>query len=161
MPQALKQELNFTLYASVSELTAQEANLVKRAQQACKTSYSPYSNFRVGAALLLVNGEIVAGSNQENAAYPSGLCAERVAVFAAASQYPGQAILAIAIAAYKAEGENFLPVTPCGSCRQVLLEYEYKQGTAMEVLLPYANQQILKSPSVSQLLPLCFNPESL
>ena len=138
------------------ELSIQEQNLVEIARDATYRSYAPYSHFRVGAAILLENGEIVPGSNQENVAFPSGTCAERTACFFVHSQYPDQAFKAIAIAA---RGVDELPVAspiaPCGACRQSLLEYEMLAGHDVKVLL-VGRDEIFILPSVKSLLPLAF-----
>jgi len=142
------------------ELTLQEQDLLNKAKEQVFKSYAPYSKFHVGAAILLANGEIVTGSNQENSAYPSGLCAERTAIFYANAQYPDVPVETLAIAAYT--NGNFLaePVTPCGACRQVLLETETRFKKPFAILL-YGTQNIYKIYSAAQLLPLCFGKESL
>ncbi len=144
------QELSF------DELAPEYAKLVEVGRQATERSYAPYSHFRVGAAILLDNGEVVAGCNQENAAYPSGTCAERTACFYAHAQYPGSRMEAIAIAARGVDG-TFLenPISPCGGCRQALIEYENLAGKPMKVLLVGADK-IYAVPSVKALLPLAF-----
>lgn len=146
---------------SQNELSEADRNLLNKAQQACSTAYAPYSQFHVGAALLLENGEVVLGSNQENAAYPSGLCAERTAVFAAGANYSHQKILCIAIAACKASNSAFLPISPCGACRQVLLEYENKQSHPIRLLMEGENGSIYVVSSAGSLLPLQFSKNSL
>jgi cytidine deaminase len=161
MVQQFSTDTIFTAFSSLEELPIADQELVTLARQACNSSYSPYSNFKVGAALRLVTGEFVLGSNQENAAYPSGLCAERVALFSAGATYPNVPIQAIAIAAFKPEVGVFVPVTPCGSCRQVLLEYEFKQQQSYSITIPWKNSSYLKADSVATLLPLSFNPTSL
>ena len=147
---------------SFTELGETDRRLVERAKEATRNAYAPYSNYNVGAALLLENGETVAGSNQENAAYPSGLCAERTAVFYASASHPGVAVKKIAIAAWQdpGEGKDFEagfqkePVSPCGGCRQALMEYEHLYGH-IEVIL-YGSEKIYILPSVRSLLPLSF-----
>ena len=118
--------IQYCIIPDRSDLSAKDYELMSRAIEAVERAYAPYSHFRVGAAILLENGLIIDGSNQENAAYPSGLCAERVVAFSAGSKYPDQKIVKIAVAANKT-GTGICPVTPCGACRQVLLEYELKQ----------------------------------
>jgi cytidine deaminase len=142
------------------ELSISQQQLVNQAKEQVLKAYAPYSGFHVGAAVELANGEIFAGSNQENAAYPSGLCAERVAMFYANAQYPNVAVDAIAIAAFT-DGE-FLktPVTPCGSCRQVLLETEMRFDQGIKIIL-YGTEEIFILDNVKQLLPLCFEKNSL
>lgn len=146
------------------ELPAADRALVDAAKESTRTSFAPYSRFHVGAALLMDNGEIVCGSNQENAAFSSGTCAERSACFYAGAHYPGVPIRKIAIAAWTAEGhpagtlfeECFQadPISPCGLCRQALLEYENMYGP-IEVIL-YGRDRTYMVSSVADLLPLCF-----
>ena len=149
---------------SYTELSDVDKRLVDAAKSATRRSYAPYSKFHVGAAILMENGEIVTGANQENAAYPSGTCAERTAAFYASAQYPGVGMRKIAIAAWTAlhtdaqsdfeSGYQLNPISPCGACRQALLEYETLYGP-MEVIL-YGREKIYILPSVKSLLPLCF-----
>lgn len=142
------------------ELSEEFKKLIDIAKENTQTAYAPYSQFQVGAAVLLENGEIIGGNNQENSASPTTLCAERVAMFYANSQYPTIAPRAIAIAAFT-KGE-FLsePITPCGSCRQVLLETEMRYEKPIEVLL-YGVDKIILIQNVKKLLPLCFEKSSL
>jgi cytidine deaminase len=132
--------------------------LIEAAEQAMTAAYAPYSKFRVGAAVLLDNGEVVTGNNQENAAYPSGLCAERVAVFYASSQHPDSKIVSVAISS---SGSIEKLVAPCGSCRQALLEYENKQGSDIKIVLRYEHEKAIIIPSVKSLLPFSFGPDCL
>jgi cytidine deaminase len=142
------------------ELDKSTQELIIKAKEQVFKAYAPYSDFHVGAAIELENGEIVTGSNQENSAYPSGLCAERVAMFYANAQFPEVAVKTLAIAAYT--NGSFLeePVTPCGSCRQVLLETESRYGKDITILL-YGTKHVFKIKNVKQLLPLCFEKSSL
>ena len=149
-------KIAFTEYAGAAEMEAEDRTLIEKAIEATKHSYAPYSNFNVGAALLLDNGEIVTGSNQENAAYPSGLCAERTAMFYASSQYPQHAILKIAIAATQGGVLCGNPATPCGSCRQVMAQYQLRGGKPMQIILA-GSEKILKFEKVDDLLPLIFD----
>lgn len=135
-------------------------DLLKEAQEAARKAYSPYSKFRVGAAALLSNGEVIAASNQENAAYPSGLCAERVTVFYANARYPEEAITHLLIYAETDKGVVSKPITPCGACRQVLIEKEVNQGVAMKIILVGADE-MYEIDSAMQLMPLSFIPDSL
>lgn len=128
--------------------------LIDRAKEMTGHSYAPYSKFRVGAAILLENGEIVAGSNQENAAYPSGLCAERTAAFYASSRYPGVAFRRLAIAAATDAGFQRKPISPCGGCRQSLIEYEHLYGPIETIL--FGDEETLIFKSISDLLPFSF-----
>lgn len=140
-----------------SELTEEQKNVVEAAKSATYRSYSPYSHYKVGAACLLDNGEIITGSNQENAAYPSGLCAERTAVFYAQSRYPDAQILKLCIVGRTATG-NFSRelCAPCGACRQVILEAEYRNHAPIELLLP-SQQGIYVISGISTLLPFGFS----
>ena len=148
-------------YDSLKELPAREQELVKMAAEAALSAYTPYSGFRVGAAILLDNGIIVTGNNQENAAYPSGNCAERVAIFYANSRYPDSAIVAMAIAAFKKNGEQTLqPVYPCGSCRQVIMESEYRYDKKQRLIFTGKNK-IQAVDSIKDILPLSFDKDSL
>ncbi|MGV8962579.1 MAG: cytidine deaminase [Candidatus Saccharimonadaceae bacterium] len=149
-----------TVY-SYQECTEIEKNLIDAAKQATHNAYAPYSKFHVGAALLLESGIIITGNNQENAAYPSGLCAERTAVFYANAQYPNQKIKAIAIAAhYKGEYTPDL-ISPCGSCRQVLLEVESRYNSPVKILMYNKNNEVYVAESMRSLMPLCFDKKSL
>ena len=154
-----KIEINVCEY-SFSELDKDLQQLITTAKDNTKKSYSPYSKFAVGAALLLENGQIISGSNQENAAYPSGLCAERTAVFYANAMYPSVALKALDIAAFYNGAFVEEPISPCGSCRQVLLETETRYKTDIQILL-YGENRIYLIPSVKQLLPLAFNEQNL
>jgi len=153
--------LVFKEYGEKTELEVQDNELLKKAEEATSSSYSPYSHFRVGAAVLLENGEIITGSNQENAAYPSGLCAERVALFAAAAKYPGVAVKSIAITAKSDETDINQPVTPCGACRQVMIEFENTGGKDIKVIMAGERGGILVSESVKNLIPLNFDGNHL
>lgn len=141
-------------YPSVEALPAGDRELIAAASKAMESAYAPYSQFRVGAALRLVNDKIITGNNQENGAYPSGLCAERVAFFQAASRFPGNGISCMAIVASDPGPE---PAAPCGACRQVMLEYEQKQGTGIRILLATQQGMVRVIRSVSELLPLYFS----
>lgn len=145
---------------SFDELPVEYQRLVDKAKEQTQLAYAPYSKFSVGAAVLLEDGTITTGNNQENAAYPSGLCAERVAIFHANSLYPDKAVKALAIAAHT-KG-NFLqyPISPCGSCRQVLLETENRFNKNMDILL-YGEKEIFLIKKASDLLPLNFSDKQL
>ena len=143
--------------ASYTELSEADQRLVDEARTATLSSYAPYSKFCVGAAIALDNGEIITGSNQENAAFPSGTCAERVACFYAHAKYPDAKFQTIAIAARTSDGaEITTPISPCGSCRQALLEYEKLAGKEVRVILVGENDIII-APSIKSLLPLAFS----
>lgn len=151
----------FKIFDSPGELTEQERELLDAAKEATKGAYAPYSNFFVGAAALLENGKIVIGNNQENVAYPDGLCAERVALFAASSQYPDVPITAIAITATTPEKKTHEPIAPCGSCRQVLSEYEIARQHRIKIILQGDEGDIYIADAVSDLLPLTFSLDIL
>ncbi|TGX82685.1 cytidine deaminase [Palleniella muris] len=143
------------------ELSEKDRMLVEKAIKATYNSYSPYSHFSVGACLLLGDGSTVIGANQENAAYPSGLCAERSAIFAAQSQHPDLPVKAIAIAARNTSGNlTAQPVTPCGSCRQVIIEIEERYKQPVRILL-YGTEVVYEIETVRDLLPLCFVSEDM
>lgn len=143
--------------AQYEELSIIEQKVVDEARQASMRAYAPYSKFSVGAAILLSNGEIVTGANQENIAYPSGTCAERTACYYAHSKYPEAQFKAIAIAARGTDGKEVaLPISPCGNCRQALLEYEKFANSNIKVILVGA-EEIYILPSIKSLLPLSFS----
>ena len=143
--------------AKYDDLSSAEQQLIDKARMAASHAYAPYSKFCVGAAIALDNGEIITGSNQENVAYPSGMCAERVACFYAHAQYPDAKLQTIAIAARGTDGNEVAePISPCGSCRQTLLEYEKIAEKDVRVILVGANE-IFIVPSVKSLLPLSFS----
>ena len=142
------------------ELTDEQREVVAIAKEQTKHSYCPYSRFHVGAAAKLANGVIIPGCNQENAAYPSGLCAERTALFAAGAQYPEQPVTKLAIACYTDGHFTREPGSPCGACRQVMLETEHRYGGKMEVLL-FGEEGIYVFDSAADLLPLIFVSENL
>lgn len=146
--------------AKLEELPSDEQELVKTAIKATDNSNAKYSHFRVGAALLLGDGSVVIGANQENAVFPLGLCAERTAIFAAQAQRPDQTILKLAIAARNDEGLMRNPVSPCGSCRQVILEMEERYHQPIRILL-YGRDGVYAVDSVRDLLPLCFIDASM
>ncbi len=151
----------YQIVESVSMLPQDEAMLVGEAVSMTRNAYAPYSEFSVGAAILLENGEVVKGSNQENGAYPSGLCAERVAAFAASAGFPGVPMKKIAICAGSDLLNDDEPVSPCGACRQVLLEYETLQQSNIRILLVKENGKILVVSRVEDLLPLSFTGSKL
>ena len=158
-----KQKISFEviLFDSSAELSEADRQLMFEAVAARKNAYAPYSNFQVGAAVLMENGQVVIGNNQENASYPSGLCAERVAVFQAGARYPGVTVKALAITATSTNYVVDTPAGPCGNCRQALLEYERKQKSDIKLLLMGETGQVCQCPSVSSLLPLGFDSSFL
>ncbi len=153
----LKITTKFTIYKNNAELSEQDYVLFLEAIEARDHAYAPYSHFSVGASLLLDNGIIIKGNNQENAAYPSGMCAERVAIWNAASQYPNVTILKIFIAAKSSIHKVDKPVSPCGACRQTIAEYEFKQSKNIEVFFTGETGKIIKANSLKELLPLAFD----
>lgn len=142
------------------ELNKAEQDLMTSAMEATTRSYAPYSKFSVGAAALLANGIVVTGTNQENAAYPSGLCAERTTLFYANSQYPDQPVLSLAIAARTEKDFIDLPIPPCGACRQVILETEKRYKQPIRILL-YGKKEIYEVKSIGDLLPLSFDASAM
>ena len=141
--------------ADISNLSVEEQKLVLAAKDVATRAYAPYSHFNVGAALLLSDGSIVTGSNQENAAYPSGLCAERVAMFSAGAAFPGKSFSTIAVYAHSVNLDIDTPVTPCGACRQVMAEYEDIHDNSIRVLMA-SDRKIMAVNGINALLPLRF-----
>lgn len=160
MPVKKTYQFSFEEYTSVNQLEKAERNLVDNAVKAAEDAYTPYSKFNVGAAVLLENGIIITGSNQENAAYPSGLCAERVALFYASSQYPQTPVRAIAIVAQKNGTLIDIPVPPCGSCRQVFTEWEKRFNQSFVVIMA-GNRKVIRLEKADYLLPFSFQKEFL
>jgi cytidine deaminase len=150
--------LNITAKIQVyryEEMNLEEKNLINNAKEATVRAYAPYSNFKVGAAALLENGAVVTGNNQENVAFPSGLCAERTTLFYANSQYPDQAVKALAVAAYTKGDFLDKPISPCGACRQVILETEMRYNYPVKIIL-YGKKEIYVVEGIKDLLPLSF-----
>jgi len=157
----IKHEISYQEYDSQDDLGNSDRKLLENAKSAINSAYAPYSGYKVGAAVELENGEIITGSNQENVAFPSGLCAERVAIFAAASNYPGIKIKNLAITSM---AENFhvdAPVTPCGACRQVIAEYESKQKAKIRLILMGDGGKVYVIEGMQNLLPLMFKANKL
>ena len=156
----IKLNIDIHSYKNLAELPETEKKLVEEAQKAVKSAYAPYSKFNVGAAVLLEDGKIITGTNQENAAYPSGLCAERVALFYANSQYPEIPVKAIAICAFH-NGDFTKNITPpCGSCRQVMMETEIRFNTPIKVIM-FGKNEILTVDNIKSLLPLAFYEKNM
>lgn len=149
-------DITYSEFRSVDEMIPEDRELVGAAIEAMSGAYAPYSHFHVGAAVRLSNGQIVKGSNQENAAFPSGLCAERTAMFAASSRYPDKDMLSVAIAGGVLGRLGTSPATPCGACRQVMAQYQAKSGKPMSVIM-VADGLIWKFDRVDDILPLIFN----
>ncbi|GAA3957854.1 cytidine deaminase [Pedobacter ginsengiterrae] len=153
--------ISFDQYNNIEELNEKDRLLCELAEQALATSHSPYSKFKVGTAIRLASGETILGSNQENVAYPSGLCAERVALFTIGSSRPDAVIESMAITAQTDAFEILKPVTSCGGCLQVMVEFERKQNSPIEVIFYCLKGEILKVNSVKSLLPFAFVEERL
>lgn len=153
--------ISFEKYTGIQELNEKDRILCENSEQALSSSYSPYSKFRVGTAIRLATGETVLGSNQENLAYPSGLCAERVALFTIGATYPNAVIESMAITAQTDAFEISSPITSCGGCLQVMAEFERKQNSPIEVIFYCLNGEVMKIPSVKSLLPFAFVEDRL
>ena len=156
-----KLTLSFLEYNSIDELNEDDRILLQTAKEAAKNAYAPYSKFRVGAAVRLADGTIVIGCNQENAVYPVGLCAERVALFSAQAQYPDQPIVALAVTAIGSDGKISQPVPPCGSCRQAMIETESRHNTPLRVIMQGEEGPIIISEKMDNLMPLIFTEDFL
>lgn len=154
-------QTTYTELDSINELNENDRSLIEKAKLASDLAYAPYSDFYVGSAIELENGTIVTGNNQENVAYPSGLCAERVAIFAAGAHYPNVPIKTIAVTAKSKSFEVHGPVSPCGACRQVLAEYEVRYGKNIRVIMTGETGKVRIVDSISALLPLMFNSDGL
>jgi cytidine deaminase len=158
-----KKEYRFSYeeFESAQELSAEDAQLLKLAQEVTANAYAPYSHFRVGAAARLENGEIVTGTNQENAAFPAGLCAERTLLSTTASLFPGVAVKVLAISYFNENGPNNGPISPCGICRQSLQEMEQRTGKSIRLVLGGREGKVYRIPEAGQLLPLAFTGEDM
>ena len=148
-------------YDSIEELNEADAWLLNEARAATQFAYAPYSNFNVGAVAKLANGEIVTGSNQENASYPAGICAERVLLSSAASQHPNVAVETIAVSYNNMKGKSDTPISPCGICRQSLAEYQRRTQNLIRIILGGMEGKIFVIENASQLLPLAFSSDDL
>lgn len=154
-------EKKVKVFESRNELSKAISALVDMAEKAVEDAYAPYSNFYVGAAVLLEDGTVIKGSNFENASYPLCLCAERVALGSVHSQYPGARVKSIAVTAKNPKQAVTEPVAPCGACRQVLFEYEQKQGSPLEVIMFGESGKVIVCESSEQLLPMAFGHKFL
>ncbi|MCK0156158.1 cytidine deaminase [Cellulophaga sp. F20128] len=152
-----KLAIEVSVYDSITELSQTDKTLMLKAVEARKNAYAPYSNFSVGAAVLLANGKTVLGNNQENASFPAGLCAERVAIFQAGAIYPNVKIVSVAISATSKNYQVSNPAAPCGSCRQAMIEYEQKQKQSVTLLLMGELGAVYKCDSIADILPLAFS----
>jgi cytidine deaminase len=157
----LELKIAYTEYETENELSDIEQQLLKKAREMSLTAYAPYSTFQVGAAILLENGTIVSGSNQENVAFPSSLCAERVAMYYAGAQYPHVAIKTIAITCKAKSFHVGSPLSPCGACRQAMSEYEMKFKSPIKVILMGETGKIQVMDSIADILPFMFKAEEL
>jgi cytidine deaminase len=159
--QKKEEVFTYEIYDSVEELNEQDAQLLQMAKAVTKYAYAPYSNFRVGAAARLQNGQTVTGTNQENASFPAGICAERTLLSAASSLYPGIPIDTLAISYDNGNGPSDRPISPCGICRQSLQEFEQRTGRPIRLLLGGQKGKIFSIPSSGQLLPLAFTADEM
>lgn len=154
-------KLTVEIYESESQLTDSDQLLLQKARTTLSGAYAPYSGFNVGAAVLLDNGTVITGSNQENASYPVGICGERVALFAASAQYPDVGITTVAICTEKADGKSTKPSTPCGLCRQVMVEMEERQQKPIKLILKGEEGEVWIVPNTGDLLPFHFDSSNL
>jgi len=152
---------SYEVYDSIDDLTEEDAWLLNEAREVTEHAYAPYSHFQVGAVAKMMNGEIVAGSNQENASFPVGLCAERVLLASASSLYPKMPIESIAVSYQSDNVESDHPITPCGICRQTLQEFENRVGHPVRLILGGMQGKVFVIPQASALLPLAFTSEEL
>lgn len=157
----LKISSEIEVYSDEKKLPETDFNLLQLAKEAVTRAYAPYSNFFVGAAVLLGNGKIITGNNQENAAYPAGLCAERVALFYASAEYNSVPIIALAITCKAHSKVSDRPVSPCGSCRQAIAEYEEKYEQKIRIIMSGELGEVYVCKGINQLLPLMFNRKQL
>ncbi len=153
--------VKFTIVDHLEDLDSESKYITHKAKDAANHAYAPYSKFLVGAAVLLEDGTIITGTNQENAAYPSGMCAERVALYAAAATHPDKPIKKISVIAKRKGAKEMIPATSCGQCRQVMLEFEHRQETPIEVIMQSQEHKWIVAPSAESLLPFSFGKASL
>lgn len=152
---------SFLIADQLEDLDLESKYLAHKAKDAASHAYAPYSRFQVGAAVLLDDGTIVTGTNQENAAFPSGMCAERVALYSAMAQHPEAVISKLAVVAKRKGSKELFPAPSCGSCRQVMLEFEVRQEKPFEVIMQNEQHKWVKAPSAASLLPFSFTREGL
>jgi cytidine deaminase len=152
---------SFDVYDSINELNEEDVLLLLKAQKATKNAYAPYSSFLVAAVAKLSNGKLIIGTNQENASFPAGICAERVLLSSVSSQYPGEVISSIAISYKNENGQNDHPISPCGICRQSLLEYEHRMKSPIRLILGGMEGRIYVVPKAALLLPLAFTADEI
>ena len=151
-----KFSFKYLVYESIEELTEEDAGLLRQARKVTKLAYAPYSNFRVGAFAKLVNGKTVSGTNQENASYPAGICAERTLMSTASSLFPGVGIKTIAISYNNVKGKSNHPISPCGICRQSFVEFQERTKSPIRILLSGLEGKVLVIENAANLLPLVF-----
>lgn len=161
MAKTIQLNISLQAYNGIEELPATERHLLEQARQAAENAYAPYSHFYVGAALLTAEGVIIKGNNQENAAYPSGLCAERTALFAAGANNPDLQVKMLAVTARREGEEQYTAANPCGACRQVMAEYEDKQKSPIRIIMEGQNGEIWVAEGIDILLPFRFSKENL
>ncbi|MBL4703603.1 MAG: cytidine deaminase [Flavobacteriales bacterium] len=154
-------QIEVEIYSSIADLEASDRALMERAIKISKQAYAPYSRFLVGAALVLESGEVVLGTNQENVAYPSGICAERTAFYYAGTHFPHDRIMAVAVTASSKDFKVDYPVSPCGSCRQAMYEYEAKQNEPIRVIMMGESGEVRIMNAIADLLPFTFNETGL
>lgn len=157
----VKIETVLEVYDAIGDLPSDVQELMQASIEARNNAYAPYSKFNVGAAILLENNEVIIGSNQENASYPSGLCAERTAIYYAGAKFPGVKMIKMALTASSQKQLTDKPIPPCGACRQAIAEYEVKQNLPIEIYFMGAKGKVVKSKSLSNLLPLIFESSVL
>ncbi|MFT5216534.1 MAG: cytidine deaminase [Glaciecola sp.] len=157
----VKVESTFFVFDDLKDIPSDVQQLMQNASEARDNAYAPYSKFHVGTAILLDNDEVVTGSNQENASYPSGLCAERTAIYYSGAKYPKAKILKMAIIAGSTKNITSKPIPPCGACRQAIAEYEVKQESPIEIYFMGETGKVVKSNSLANLLPLLFDKSVL
>nr|MBS0037338.1 cytidine deaminase [Saprospiraceae bacterium] len=160
-PLSREKTIKYTEYPSADQLSREDIDLLTRAWNQTQNAYAPYSHFKVGACLSLEDGTTISGSNQENASYPAGLCAERVALFSAAGTHPGKKIIALAISAKNQTNDLLDPVFPCGFCLQVLVEMERKQQKPIRLIIGNPNTRVLVFDSGGDMMPFAFDAEQL
>lgn len=147
---------DFSFYNHIEDLDSESKYLVHKAKEATQHAYAPYSKFQVGAAVILDDGTVVTGANQENASYPLCMCAERVALYSAIAQFPNQKIVKLAVVAHKKNHKELLHATCCGACRQVMLEFEQRQNKPFEIIMLGADERWIKCSSAASLMPFSF-----
>ncbi len=152
---------DFEIFKDIEELDNESKYLVHKAKEAANLAYAPYSKFQVGAAVILEDGTLVTGSNQENASYPLCVCAERVVLYTAATQHPNKKIMKLAVVAHRKNHKDLSPATSCGACRQVMSEFEERQNKTFEVIMLKSKNEWIKCPTAESLLPYVFKRSNL